>query len=115
MTPTDAQIEAAARILHKEMHGDFIERTWENEHPSTRDEFTELAKAALTATAEVGPNKTPASRKLLNITEAMWRSAEQELKEVRAAEREACARIFDGKPRVLFSKNVAAAIRTRKE
>jgi hypothetical protein len=96
---TQAQIEAAreaiARHLAASGHtfADGESACW---GPSTLYPH-EIAEAALTAAAQVGePDKTPASRKLLNLTEAMWQSAEKECKEIEAATIERCAQTVEG-------------------
>jgi hypothetical protein len=103
MTPTDAQIEAAAKVAVEMSTGENINDPLFE--PEDRVFWHRLAAAVLTAAAEIGPNKTPA----------------KELKEVRAAEREACARVVESFKFTYIDHSkvtcdaIAAAIRARKD
>src|SRR5262249_6606482 len=95
-TPTEQQIEAARRAIKREYS-----------KPHRDDEYYEaLAKAALTAAAEVGPYYEGSAEQLKDEFNLGWEKGV-------AAERERCARIVekDEYAATTTKERIAAAIR----
>jgi hypothetical protein len=111
MTPTDAQIEAAAQAMWERCH----DGTWRDGNAcddEAQNIYIEDARAALTAAAEVGLRPTAEAKPpLITQTFPAW---EESLNDARAAEREACARVAD-EMQLYTAWDIAAAIRARKD